>query len=100
LCAVQHDGARGLSAEALAQQLRTDPLQIEPLLETLHELDWIGLLEEEGEAGGRFVMLCNPQSTLIAPLLGQLLLRPDAYTQGFWTQAGLGNMTLGQALSA
>jgi membrane protein len=99
LDASHQDAARGLSLEALAHRLRTDPLQIEPLLETLIELDWVGLLDESDGSGGRFVLLCDPQRTLIAPLLGQLLLRPDGITHGFWQQAGFDGMNLAQALS-
>ncbi|WP_290867542.1 YihY family inner membrane protein [Aquabacterium sp.] len=100
LAAVQHAPERGCSAEALAQQLRTDPLQIEPLLELLVQLDWAGRLDEDGEAGGRFVLLCDPAQTRVAPLLGEVLIRPDGFTQGFWSEAGLDDMTLAQALRA
>lgn len=100
LAAVQHGPVRGLSAEQIARSLRTDPLQIEPLLETLQGLDWIGLLDEPQSAhGGRFILLCDPGTTLMAPLVGDVLLRPDGFTQGFWSQAGLDDMTLAQALS-
>jgi len=100
LVAVQHDPERGLSGEHLAQRLRTDPLQIEPLLETLQSLDWVGLLDEpQSEGGGRFVLLCDPNKTLLAPLVGELLLRPDGFTQGFWSRARLDEITLSEAVS-
>lgn len=99
LTAVQHTPERGLSNEALAQRLRTDPLQIEPLLETLQTLDWVGLLSEsEAAHGGRFVLLCDPDNTLIAPLLREYLLKPDAVTDGFWQAASLDALSLRQAL--
>ncbi len=99
LAAVQHGEQRGYSAESLAFKLRTDPLQIEPILETLVELDWIAHLDEpDAEGGGRFVLLCDPVSTLIAPLVGRLLLKPDGFTFGFWAAAGLDDLTLGKAL--
>ncbi|MFZ4552518.1 MAG: YihY family inner membrane protein [Aquabacterium sp.] len=97
---VQHAPERGLTAEALAHQLRTDPLQIEPLLEGLVELDWIGQLNDEASRhGGRFVLLCDPLTTSVAPLVGSVLLKPDGFTQGFWSRAGLDDMTLAQALA-
>lgn len=100
LRAVQHEARRGLSAERLAHRLRTDPLQIEPLLEVMQGLDWIGLLDEpESEHGGRYVLLCDPDKTRIAPLIGEVLLRPDGFTEGFWSQAGLEAMTMSEALS-
>ncbi len=99
LAAVQHGEQRGYSAEALAFKLRTDPLQIEPILETLVELDWIAHLDEpDAEGGGRFVLLCDPENTLVAPMVGRLLLKPDGFTFGFWTAAGLDDLTLDKAL--
>ncbi|MDO9234942.1 MAG: YihY family inner membrane protein [Aquabacterium sp.] len=86
---------RGLTAEQIAHSLRTDPLQIEPLLETLQGMDWIGLLDEpQSDCGGRFILLCDPALTLIAPLVGEVLLRPDGFTEGFWGKAKLDEMTL------
>lgn len=99
LASERHTERRGLSSEELAHRLRTDPLQIEPLLELLQGLDWIGLLDESTPSqGGRFVMLCDPERTSLAPLAGEVLLRPDAFTQSFWHEARLDNMTLAQAL--
>ncbi|MDE2400330.1 MAG: YihY family inner membrane protein [Burkholderiales bacterium] len=99
LATVQHEAQRGYTAEALAGLLRTDPLQIEPIVETLVELDWAARLDEpEGEGGGRFVLLCDPDRTLIAPLVGRLLLKPDGFTFGFWSATKLDEVTLRQAL--
>jgi membrane protein len=99
LAAVQHQIDKGLTAEQLAHQLRTDPLQIEPLLETLQALDWIGLLSESQSAhGGRFVLLCDPMHTPVGPLVGETLLKPDGVTQSFWDRADLSGMSLAQAL--
>jgi membrane protein len=96
---VQHEPGKGLTAEQLAHRLRTDPLQIEPLLETLLSLDWVGLLDEaQSDKGGRFVLLCDPEKVLMAPLVGAVLLRPDGFTHGFWGRAGLDDMTLAEAL--
>ena len=96
---VQNTQERGLSNEALAQHLRTDPLQIEPLLEALQVLDWVGLLNEtDDEHGGRFVLLCDPEQTRVAPLLARLLLRREALTEGFWGAANLENLNLAPLL--
>lgn len=100
LRSVQLAGVRGLTAEHLAHSLRTDPLQVEPLLEVLCALDWVGLLDEAGaDQGGRYVLLCDPQQTLMAPLIGELLLRPDGYTEGFWQHARFDELTLAEALA-
>lgn len=83
----------------MAQHLRTDPLQIEPLLEALQVLDWVGLLNEtDDEHGGRFVLLCDPEQTRVAPLLARLLLRREALTEGFWGAANLENLNLAPLL--
>jgi membrane protein len=96
----QHAPPLGLTGAQLAHRLRTDPLQIEPLLEILQGLDWVGLLDEPvTERGGRFVLLCDPDKTPVASLVGEVLLRSDAFTVGFWTQAGLDTMTLREALA-
>ena len=88
------------STEALARWLRTDPLQIEPLLETLQALDWVAQLQEdEGDQGARFVLLIDPDRALVAPLAEALLLRQDALTQGFWREAALDRLTLRQVMS-
>lgn len=100
LAAVQHQSQRGFSAEALADRLKTDPLQIEPVLELLIELDWVGLLDDANEEqGGRYVLLCDPALTELAPLLGRVLLQPDGFTVGFWAAAKLDEITLAQAIS-
>jgi membrane protein len=88
----------GLSAAALAKALRTDPLQIEPLLDTLVAIDWVGRLDEDGAA--RFVMLCDPARTPAAPLLGLVLLDPGTALKHFWAQAGFDRMMLADVLQA
>jgi membrane protein len=82
----------GLSAAQLSETMRTDPLQIEPLLDTLVAIDWVGRLDEEGSA--RYVLLCDPACTLAQPLLARVLLDPAASLRGFWQQAGFAQMTL------
>jgi membrane protein len=100
LASVQHAERKGYSAEALAALLRTDPLQIEPILEALVELDWVAHLNEpEADGGGRFVLLCDPDATPMAPLVERLLLKPDGVSDGFWSAAQLDRMTLRQSLA-
>ncbi|MBC7954775.1 MAG: YihY family inner membrane protein [Cytophagales bacterium] len=82
----------GLSAEQLSETMRTDPLQIEPLLDTLVAIDWVGRLDEEG--GARYVLLCAPEATPAQPLLARVLLDPAPSLHGFWQQAGFAEMTL------
>ncbi len=83
---------RGLSAAQLSATLRTDPLQIEPLLDTLVELDWVGRLDEADEK--RHVLLCEPSTTAAQPLLAALLLDPKPALRGFWQRARFAELTL------
>ncbi|MFN3296199.1 YihY family inner membrane protein [Caldimonas sp.] len=92
LQASRRQPVHGLSLEALSQRLRTDPLQIEPVLDKLRALDWVGRLDEEG--GARHVLLAEPEHTLAQPLMAELLLDPAPDLRGFWDKAGFGRMTL------
>ena len=89
-------GDRGLSGGQLAEALRTDPLQIEPILETLIQFDWVGRLDEPHDP--RFVLLCDPARTPAQPLLAQLLLEPSAASRGLWQRAGFDTMTVQELL--
>ncbi len=83
---------RGLSAEQLWLKLRIDPLQVEPLLDALVELDWVGRLDEP--AGARYVLLCDPATTPARPLLSQLLLSATPAIEGFWRRVDFDALTL------
>ncbi len=48
-------------------------------------LDWIGLLHEESaDQAGRYVLLADPETTALAPLLDRLLLQAGATTNNLW----------------
>jgi membrane protein len=81
----------GMSAAQLSAKLRTDPLQIEPLLDTLVAIDWVGRLDEEGNA--RYVLLCDPDTTPAYPLLVKVLLDP-AGVSAFWEHARFSELKL------
>jgi membrane protein len=91
--------AKGLTMQQLAQLLRVDALQLEPVLEILGTLDWVGLLREElpGEAA-RYVLLANPDTTPLAPLLDELLLRQEESTENLWKISLWPSITLRHAL--
>jgi membrane protein len=88
----------GLSATDLARLLGTDALQVKPVLNTLVGLDWIAKLDEvehatggvsKDEADARYVLLADPDRTLLAPLMERLLVdRGDAlaplWARGRW----------------
>lgn len=88
--------SRGRSLAEIAEALRTDPLQIEPILDALVALDWAGRLDEAGSA--RHVLLCDPTATRAEPLLAQLLLDPSPALRSFWQRAGFDTLTLQELL--
>ncbi|WP_332741114.1 YihY family inner membrane protein [Hydrogenophaga sp.] len=88
---------RGLSLEALAQVLRVDALQLEEPVAALVSLDWLGRLDEDGE---RYVLLVDPVSTPLAPLVDRLLLARRPNTARFWSESHWAQLTLAQALAS
>ena len=91
---------RGLTLMQLAERLRVDPLQLEPLVETLAQLDWVGRLVDEDEDGlARLVLLADPARTPLAPLLQALLLPREAGTEAVWRSARFNELQLCDALS-
>jgi membrane protein len=93
----QTGALRGLSATALSEALRTDPLQIEPVVDSLAKMDWVARLDEPDDA--RYVMLCDPQRTPALPLVSHLLLEPSPALRSFSERAGFEQMTLAELLS-
>ncbi len=91
----------GQSLVDLAQALRVDPLQLEPVLELLCELDWVSRLDETRPSARdqpRYVLLCDVATTPLAPLLERALLEPGPASQSFRAAGGLAPLSLGQAL--
>jgi membrane protein len=85
---------RGLGAHELAGAVHVDPLQVEPVLESLVALDWVARLDEDGAQ--RYVLLADTQATLAAPLVDALLLQPTPSTQAFRARAAFASMRLGE----
>jgi len=98
LAAARDANAHGASAAGLSELLRVDPLQIEPILDSLVNIDWAGRLDETGDP--RYVLLCDPHTTPARPLLTQLLIEPSPQLRGFWQRAGFEEMTLKDLLQA
>jgi membrane protein len=85
----------GLSLPELAQQLRVDPLQLEPVLEILVGLDWVGRVNEiEDEEKTRYLLLADPALTPLQPLLRQLLLSDSEATAGLWNTSRLATLSM------
>jgi membrane protein len=87
---------RGLAPDALAAVLATDPLQIEPIVESLIEMDWVARLDEED--GQRVVLLADPANTPVRELVDALLLEPSAAASVFRARTGIERLTLGELL--
>ena len=96
LAGARASGVRGRNAAELSEALRTDPLQIEPVLDMLVAFDWAGRLDEANDP--RFVLLCAPDATPAQPLLSLLLLEPSAMARGLWQRAGFDTLTLQELL--
>ena len=96
---VRDTPAKGWLLQDLATLLRVDSLQLEPVLETLCELDWVGRLDEEdAQHTSRYLMLANPDTTLLAPLLNTLLLHQDEVTHNLWKTSLWPNLILRNVL--
>lgn len=85
---------KGLTVQELSGAVHVDPLQVEPVLESLVALDWSARLDEEGAR--RYVLLADAQSTLVAPLVDTLLLEPTPSTQNFRARAAFASMRLAE----
>jgi membrane protein len=94
----------GMQPLALARRLKVDALQLEPALAALTSVRWLGVLPDAGQTRTiddvepRYVLLCDPDETLLAPLLQHLLLDKTPGTQQLWAQGHWDELTLGQAL--
>lgn len=86
---------RGLSAAGLGQVLDVETLQLEPVLESLVGLDWIGRVNEvEDEEKTRYILLADVQATPLAPLIRELLLPPAEATDKLWESGQLSSVYL------
>jgi len=88
----------GSSSSSLAYVLRIDVLQLEPVLEVLTGLGWVGQLAEDDEGESHYILLADPDKTLLEPLLQQLLLDKTDSTLPLWTAAQLPDLKLRQVL--
>lgn len=86
---------RGLSGPQLAGSLEVETLQLEPVLETLVALDWIGRVNEvEDEQDTRYILLADTQSTALEPLMRHLLLPHSEATDKLWKSGQLSSVYL------
>ena len=100
LDAVRQQANKGLTHSQLCAQLRVDALRLEPVLEALTALDWIGQLADSTQEGedARFILLTDPQTTLLEPLMQKLLLPPSETTEKLWKSGHWPTSTLREVL--
>ena len=94
---------KGLRASQLAQLLRVDVLQLAPVLDALTALDWAGRTSDPAQSAAddpepRYVLLADPERTLLAPLLQRLLLDRSGSLEPLWSNAGLAQLHLSDLL--
>ncbi|QHJ01631.1 YihY family inner membrane protein [Xylophilus rhododendri] len=95
LHASQRAGLHGRNAVEIAQSLRVDVLQLEPVLETLVGLDWVGVLREARDGQPpRLVLLADLHATAAGPLAELLLLERGAGTQATWERTGIARLSV------
>lgn len=91
---------RGLNPSRLAAVLQVDALHLELVLEVLRQMDWIGQINETGpHEASRLVLLADPDTTSIEPLLSRLLLRRDEVTENLWAKGDLAGLRLRDVLT-
>jgi membrane protein len=86
----------GLTLGELASAVTTDPLQVEPIVESLQALDWVARLDED--AGQRLVLLIDPATTAARALIDSMLLEPSAAVRQFRERAGIERLMLGDVV--
>ncbi|BEP92461.1 YihY family inner membrane protein [Acidovorax sp. sif1233] len=96
---------KGLRPSQLAQRLRVDMLQLEPVLEALTALDWVGQVSDAAMSvsdvpESRYVLLIDPQNTPLEPLVHKLLLERSTSLEPLWARAGLGGLHVRDVLQA
>jgi membrane protein len=90
---------KGVSASQLAEHLQVDVLQLEPVLEALVALDWAGQLDEaKDNTEARYLLMADPDSTHLEPLLRRLLLDKAPSLSPLWRNAGWPALRLRDAL--
>ncbi|MDR2129113.1 MAG: YihY family inner membrane protein [Burkholderiaceae bacterium] len=102
LVASREVGIHGLSVPQLAARLRVDALRLNPVLEALQAMDWVGQLavRSENEAA-RHALLIDPANTPLAPLIARLLLGCEPAVASLWAlQKGWTFATLQEALQS
>jgi membrane protein len=99
LHAARNSARRGATATQMGETMQVDVLQLEPVLETLVQLDWIGRLNEAtDEEQTRYILLADAESTALEPLMRHLLLPSSDATDKLWRSGRLSSLYLKDVL--
>lgn len=99
LRAARDTAAKGLTMPSLVEAIRVDGLELEPVLAVLTRLDWIGQLDSAGQSPDcRYVMLANPDTTAVAPLVSELLLPETDSVGNLWKNSRMSALRLAEVL--
>ncbi len=100
LAAVRPQYSKGLTVSQLCAVLQTDTLRLEPVLDALTALDWVGQLQEgdDSDLGARLVLLIDPDTTALTPLMAALLLPHTPVTEKLWQNGQWPSISLREAL--
>jgi membrane protein len=82
--------AKGLTIGQLGAVMQVDALQIEPVMAVLAAQDYAS---EIADGSGRYVMLCDPEQIVMAPLVDKLLLSQADSVQRFLDRSTMGQLT-------
>ncbi len=88
----------GMTAPELARVLRVDLLQLQPILQTLRQIQWLAPTDPLIGEEPIWVLLADPDQTCMEPLAQALLLGRSAATERFWQGSGWQTMSLRSVL--
>lgn len=92
--------AKGATVTQLCSVLRVDFQRLEPVLEDLAALDWVARLAEPiaNDPEARYILLVDPQHTVLEPLMNKLLLPKTPVTEKVWKNGQWPSNTLRDTL--
>ena len=97
---------KGLYVHQLSRRLRVEASQIQPVLQALAKLDWVGAVQPPDayvsleSTEPRYVLLVDPHATRVEPLVQSLLLEPSEAVRPLWQRAQLDAMTVAELIAA
>jgi membrane protein len=91
---------KGRTMAQLCSTLAADTQRVEPVVEALTALDWIGQLNEADVYGAeaRFVLLVRPDTVTLEPLINSLLLPRNEGNEKLWRQRQWSASTLREVI--